>query len=347
MRTEDFDYHLPSDLIAQRPLKERDACRLLVLDKATGAIRHTIFRDLPGLLKPHDRLVFNDTRVLPARLFCRKQSGGTVELLFTGPLGGGAWKALAKPSRRLRPGTVLSVDGDPAAPSLRIDGGGSEGEWVIRLADRNGFDSIAGIIERYGRMPLPPYIKRAVDDQDATTYQTVYAAHPGAIAAPTAGLHFTPQLFTELGIRGVATTFVTLHVGRGTFLPVKVSDPRDHVMHEEEYMLSPGAAGEIVRTKKEGGRVIAVGTTVVRILEHCSPAPGALNPSQGRTGLKILQPYEFKIVDGLITNFHLPKSTLLMLVCAFAGKKSITDAYTEAIRLKYRFFSYGDAMFVI
>jgi S-adenosylmethionine:tRNA ribosyltransferase-isomerase len=345
MRTEDFDYPLPPDLIAQEPLRERDASRLLVVDKSTGAIDHRRFRDLVELVRPGDRLVFNDTRVLPSRLFCRRPTGGEVELLFTERIDDRTWKALAKPGRRLKPGSLLSVNGDRGDATLTVVAVEANGERIIRLND-GGAPSIAEVIERFGHLPLPPYIRRADCQEDTERYQTVYAARPGAIAAPTAGLHFTPSLLAAFGEQGVEVSFITLHVGAGTFLPVKVADPHDHVMHEERFELSQKAAEEIMRTKQQGGKIIAVGTTAVRVLEHCSSASGTLQAGAGRTRLKILPPYTFKIVDCLITNFHLPKSTLLMLVSAFAGEETIRGAYGEAIRQRYRFFSYGDAMFI-
>ncbi len=346
MRTEDFDYHLPKNLIAQEPVRQRDACRLLVLDRHTGAVAHKIFADLVDMVRPDDLLVLNDTRVLPARLFCRKASGGKVELLFTGQIGLNTWKALAKPAARLKEGSTLFIESDPDAGTLVIDRVAPDGERIVRLAEGARYISIAEIIERHGCMPLPPYIKRPAHENDREDYQTVYARKPGAVAAPTAGLHFTPELLALLRKRGVESAFLTLHVNIGTFLPVKVSDPGDHVMHEEEYELSREAAEAVTRTRRAGGRVIAVGTTAVRVLEHCASAPGTLHASHGRTALKILPPYEFKVVDGLITNFHLPESTLLMLVSAFASREHVLNAYAEAIREKYRFFSYGDAMFI-
>ena len=346
MLTSDFDYHLPAPLIAQHPLRPRDACRLLVLDRKTGAIGHRMFSDIVELIRPGDLLVFNDTRVLPARLFCRKASGGHVELLFTGPVDPRTWKALAKPGRRLKAGSILSVNGDRDSGTLRIEEVTPDGERVVRLPEGGRYRSIAELIERHGHVPLPPYIRRPDGGRDREDYQTVYARKPGAVAAPTAGLHFTVELLAALRKRGVDGAFLTLHVGTGTFLPVKVSDPREHLMHEEEYELPREAAEAVTRTRQAGGRVIAVGTTVVRVLEHCAPSPGTIHASCGRTGLKILPPHAFRIVDGLITNFHLPRSTLLMLVSAFASRGHVLAAYAEAVRKRYRFYSYGDAMFI-
>ena len=346
MRIEDFDYHLPRQSIAQQPLRERDACRLLVMDRRSGSVAHRTFRDLARLLKKGDRIVLNDTRVLPARLFCKKGSGGAVELLFTRQIDPATWQALVRPGRRVLAGTRLAVTDAPDAGTLEILSVLPCGERVVRLHAVKGEPSIAALIERHGVMPLPPYIERPANRDDRSDYQTVYAARPGAVAAPTAGLHFTAGLLDELARAGIRTTRVTLHVGTGTFLPVKVSDPSEHVMHEESYDLSPAAAAEIMRTKREGGRIIAVGTTVVRVLEHCATAPGVLNASSGRTRLKILPPYNFKIMDGLVTNFHLPRSTLIMLVCAFSSRSRVLDAYAQAVQEGYRFYSYGDAMFI-
>jgi S-adenosylmethionine:tRNA ribosyltransferase-isomerase len=345
MLTSDFDYHLPEGLIAQHPLRQRDGCRLLVLDRSTGAISHKTFADVACLARPGDLFVLNDTRVLPARLFCRKTSGGNFELLFTGRIDEVTWKALAKPGRRLKPGSTVFVRGDPDAATLVIEGVTANGERTVWLAGGR-FPTIEEVIKECGHVPLPPYIKRPDSAADREDYQTVYAREPGAIAAPTAGLHFTPMLLAALQEHGARPAFLTLHVGAGTFLPVKTDDPREHPMHEEEFELPHETAAAIMRTKRAGGRVIAVGTTVVRVLEHCALAPGGLQGFCGRTSLKILPPYEFRIVDGLITNFHLPRSTLLMLVSAFASRERVLAAYAEAVQEKYRFFSYGDAMFI-
>jgi S-adenosylmethionine:tRNA ribosyltransferase-isomerase len=346
MRTEDFNYHLPGHLIAQHALRQRDACRLLVLGRRSGAVAHRAFSDLTDLVRPNDLLVFNDTRVLPARLFCRKESGGRVELLLTARIDRRSWKALAKPGRRVRKGCKLFIRGDADAAVLTVEGVTPAGERIVRLAEGSAFSSIDEVMERCGSMPLPPYIRRDAGDSDRRDYQTVYALHGGAVAAPTAGLHFTAELLDALRKRGATLAFLTLHVGAGTFLPVKVSDPREHVMHEEEYELPEEVAAAVVRAKRTGGRIIAVGTTVVRVLEHCVALDGGLHASGGRTALKILPPYDFRIVDGLVTNFHLPRSTLLMLVCAFASREHVLAAYAEAVREQYRFFSYGDAMFI-
>ena len=346
LHTDDFDFTLPEEFIAQHPLDQRDACRLLVLDRADGSLHHRRFYELAELLAPGDLLVLNDTRVLPVRVACRKKTGGAVELLFTEKIDASTWKALLKPARRCSVGTVLSIEGDPAAGTFVIKDVTPGGERCI------GFNpgrcaSIEVCIENFGVMPLPPYIRRDAEGSDRSDYQTVFAAKPGAVAAPTAGLHFTRELLGAIQERGVKIAYVTLHVGIGTFLPVKVIDPRDHVMHEEWYDLPPATVEEINRTKKSGGRVIAVGTTVVRVIEHCALAHTGFSAGSGRTSLKILPPWEFRVVDALITNFHLPRSTLLMLVSAFASIDQIKSAYAGAINAGYRFFSYGDAMLII
>jgi S-adenosylmethionine:tRNA ribosyltransferase-isomerase len=346
LHTDDFDYKLPVELIAQHPINQRDACRLMVLNRADGSLQHRQFSDLAELLLPGDLLVLNDTRVLPVRLFCKKKTGGLVEVLFTEKIDDRTWKALLKPARRLVSGSTLLIEGNPAAGTLVVQGIVPGGERCIGFVPGQSA-SIEEIIERHGAMPLPPYIRRAADGDDRSDYQTVFAAKPGAVAAPTAGLHFTADLLDALKARGVKIAYVTLHVGIGTFLPVKAGDPRDHVMHEERYELSQETAQEIGRTKKTGGRVIAVGTTVVRVIEHCALADGGLRAGSGRTSLKILPPWDFRVIDALITNFHLPRSTLLMLVSAFASVGQIRTAYTGAIGAGYRFFSYGDAMLII
>ncbi|MBN2189354.1 MAG: tRNA preQ1(34) S-adenosylmethionine ribosyltransferase-isomerase QueA, partial [Chitinispirillaceae bacterium] len=266
MRTEDFDYPLPEQLIAQRPLRRRDGCRLMVLDRRTGAVEHRTFRELTDEVRPGDLLVFNDTKVLRARLFCRKATGGKVELLFTEPQDERTWKALVKPGRGLRPGALLYVNGGRNDVTLRVEAVTPDGGRVIGLLDGGRCGSMTGLLEKHGRVPLPPYIRRPDVESDREDYQTVYAREPGAVAAPTAGLHLTPRLLDALRRRGAGTAFLTLHVGAGTFLPVKVPDPRDHTMHEEEYGLPEETAAAVMRTRAAGGRVIAVGTTVARVL---------------------------------------------------------------------------------
>jgi S-adenosylmethionine:tRNA ribosyltransferase-isomerase len=345
MKTNDFDYQLPKEYIAQEPLKERDTSRLLCLARDTGRVTHRIFGDLVNLVKPGDRLVFNNTRVIPARVFCRKVTGGRVELLFTKETDGNKWFAVVRPSRRVRKGDSVSVESDESI-KLVIDDITEDGRRVVAVKE-GPFDSIEEVIHAYGEMPLPPYIRRRARADDRITYQTVYAEYDGAVAAPTAGLHFTDALLKKLTGRGVDFSFVTLHVGIGTFRPVKAENPHDHIMHSEVYEISKKTADEINETRNEGGRIIAVGTTVVRVLEHCAKEDGSLQAGSGTTQLMILPGSRFKIIQGLITNFHLPRSTLLMLVSAFAGRENILSAYKKAIKKRYRFYSYGDAMFIV
>jgi len=344
VKTSDFDYFLPKELIAQEPLKQRDSSRLFCLSRESGEISHHVFNELPVLLKRGDRLVFNNTRVLPARFLCRKETGGRVEVLFLHKIDERTWDALVKPSARLKSGAVVSFL-DDGSGAFRLDRTPEPGVWRVSLAEGMP-GAIEPVIYQYGRMPLPPYIRRNPRDDDAQTYQTVYAREHGAVAAPTAGLHFTQSLLETLKSAGVDSSFVTLHVGVGTFKPVTEDDPAQHGMHAESYALSEGTVCEIADTKKNGGRIIAVGTTTVRVLEHCAGPEGKLEPGAGTTRLMIMPGHVFRVVDGLITNFHLPRSTLLMLVSAFAGRERILDAYAEAQKMQYRFYSYGDAMFI-
>jgi S-adenosylmethionine:tRNA ribosyltransferase-isomerase len=347
MKTQDFDYILPPELIAQYPLESRDRCRLLCMERRTGAVADRIFKDLPDLVRPGDLLVFNDTKVLAARIFCHKKTGGAAELLLTEPVGNGQWKALVRPGRGMNPGTVLSLDKDRAV-SIEIVSVLDDGTRIVAMPAEST-DSLETVIHKHGVMALPHYIKRSAETVDNETYQTIYARREGAVASPTAGLHFTTALMDDLTARGVETAFVTLHVGIGTFRPVKVDDPAQHTMHSERYELKQETVDQINTTKKSGGRVIAVGTTVVRVLEHCA-APdeaGSLKASAGETDIFILPGYKFKIIDGMITNFHVPRSTLLMLVSAFAGREAVLAAYRHAVESRYRFFSYGDAMLVL
>jgi len=346
LRLNDFDYELPDELIAQQPAARRDESRLMVIDRASGSISHRMFTDLPSYLRSGDRLVINDTRVVPARLFCVKKTGARIELLFVERQDDGTWSAMIRPRRRIGPGAVLSVEQDPAV-TLVITGRQVDGNDVIEPGEDGGAGSIDDVLEKYGTMPLPPYIRRSADAADRERYQTVYARQPGAIAAPTAGLHFSDGLFNRLAADGVGVSRVTLHVGIGTFRPVKTERIADHVMHAERYLLSAETAAGIRATRQAGGRIVAVGTTSVRVLEQCSAATGRLEPCAGKTRLFILPGYRFRCVDALLTNFHLPKSTLLMLVSAFAGRELVMNAYREAVREKYRFFSYGDAMLII
>jgi len=349
MKTNDFDYHLPPNLIAQFPLAQRDSCRLIQLSKSNGAISDHIFSELPNFILPGDRLIFNDTKVLPTRFFCHKKTGGAVELLLTEPLAsqgaGNSWKTLAKPARRLSVGTELTLDSNHDI-SFVITDVFDDGSRGIAVSPKSTEHRLMDIINKYGVMALPHYIKRAVDNADNQTYQTIYARHEGAIACPTAGLHFTDALMANIKSKGVDISFVTLHVGIGTFRPVEVEDPLAHPMHSERYTLTDKTVSEIRATKANGGRIIAVGTTVVRVLEHCAGS-GKLAASSDSTHLLILPGYEFRVIDGIVTNFHVPRSTLLMLISAFAGKDPVLAAYRHAVEKRYRFFSYGDAMLII
>ena len=296
------------------------------------------------LLCEGDRLVFNDTRVIPARLYGIKPTGGRIEFLFTEQIDDMTWKALVNPGRRLKQGASVQVENERDL-FLRIKEVLPDGDRVVSV-DPGSISTLKEILKKHGHIPLPHYINRDDEMTDRESYQTVFAREDGAIAAPTAGLHFTEGLMAQIRTAGIDVSFITLHVGIGTFRPVKVSDPLMHDMHEERFKLTEQTAGEIIETRAKGKRVIAVGTTVVRVLEHCS-ASGILTPSSGRTRLMILPSYKFKTTDGMITNFHLPKSTLLMLVCAFAGTNQVLNAYREAVMDQYRFYSYGDAMLIV
>ena len=335
-RLSDFDYALPPELIAQHPSRERGASRLLYVDPAGGPrLADLWFRDLPSLLRPGDLLVLNDTRVVRARLHGRKPSGGRLELLVERIDGEREAVAMIRASHPPAPGSTIELDGGARAEVLRRDGA----FFGLR------FDGpVLGLLERAGSLPLPPYISHAPDADDEERYQTVYARHPGAVAAPTAGLHFDDATFRALDERGVARAFVTLHVGAGTFLPVRDDDPDRHVMHAERYHVSPETASAIAEARARGARIVAVGTTSLRTLEAAADASGAVAHGWGETDLFIRPGYAFRVVDALVTNFHLPKSTLMMLVSAFAGLAPIRAAYAHAIERRYRFFSYGDAM---
>ena len=332
MDVAEFDYELPEELIAQAPLPERDASRLLVLPRRSGHPQHRTIRDLPELLRAGDLLVVNDARVIPARLHGHKEgSGGKVELLLVEALAGGDWLALGQASKPLRPGTRLEVLGS----SIEVVEARGGGELVVRLPLRG--EALWNFLDDAGEMPLPPYIRRPSGPADRERYQTVFARERGAVAAPTAGLHFTPALIDALQARGIRIAPITLHVGPGTFLPVRTERVEDHRMHRERYFVPDETARELDRA----GRVIAVGSTALRTLEASGGRPGP-----GATELFVKPGYEFCLVDGLLTNFHLPRSTLLMLVAAFAGLDRIKAAYHEAIDARYRFFSYGDAMLI-
>jgi len=341
MKITDFDYALPEELIAQAPLEPRDASRLFVVP-AAGPFEHRAIADLPELLAPGDLLVLNDTRVIPARLLGKKESGGKVELLLCEPLAGGlgrSWRAMGQASKPIRAGARLSFEGLTATVEA------AEGEGFYRVTlDREG-EALEAALARAGSLPLPPYIKRAPDAQDRERYQTVVARAPGSAAAPTAGLHFTPALLDRLAAKGIERTTVTLHVGPGTFLPVRAELLEDHRMHGERYEVPEGAAAAVARARARGGRIIAVGTTSARTLESAW-RDGRLVAGEGRTELFIRPGHDFHAIDALLTNFHLPRSTLLVLACALGGRARILQAYREAVARRYRFFSYGDAMLI-
>lgn len=356
MRIEDFQYHLPAELIAQRPPPKREDARLLVLGKASGMLSDRHVPDLPDLLPEGALLVANDSRVVPARLYARRASGGLVEVLLVEQLATGRWHCLLRASKRPRVGEALTLchqsgDGGVAgarhetgiargsapeavSPGLHVVEHQGEGRFIVEFADPSDF-------RRFGHTPLPPYITRTADSADELRYQTVYAAVEGSVAAPTAGLHFSEALRERLHRRGVQMCMVTLHVGPGTFVPVRCNDPREHRMEAERYQVSEATACAIAAAKRDGRPVVAVGTTTVRTLESTGGLAG-----EGRTDLFILPGHRFRVVDGLLTNFHLPGSTLLMLVAALAGRPAVVAAYEHAVRAEYRFYSYGDAMLV-
>jgi len=338
MRTSDFHYSLPQELIAQYPASPRTASRLLVVDGASGGWRDQRFTDLPALLQAGDLLVFNDTRVIPARLFGRKDSGGRVETLIERVLGARQALVQVRASKPPRPGQKLMLeDGVTAEVRDRV------GEFYVLTFD--GESPVTEILERIGHVPLPPYIERTDESDDRARYQTVYARHRGAVAAPTAGLHFDDAMLARLEEKGVDSAFVTLHVGAGTFQPVRVDDIHAHRMHAETLSVTQATCDKIGAAKAAGRRVVAVGTTVVRALETAA-RDGRVAPYEGETDIFIYPGYRFRVADALLTNFHLPESTLLMLVCAFAGTENVLKAYRHAVENKYRFYSYGDAMFI-
>jgi len=343
VRLSDFDYDLPPEAIAQEPLPERDASRLLVLDRRTGAIEHRVFRDLPSLLDPKDLLVVNRSRVLPARLRGRRDGGGVAEVLLVRRRAGARWDALLRPGRRLRTGSRIEVSEDLTV--VVEPGGAADGTRQVRLEAR-GDDSDAAL-ERHGHIPLPPYIRRDDRAEDRERYQTVYARESGSVAAPTAGLHFTSRVFADLDARGVARAEVILHVGPGTFRPVQVDDVTTHTVDPEPFVLPPETATAIDRARERGGRVVAAGTTTTRVLESRTDGSGRVAAGEGETSLVIVPGHRFRAVDALLTNFHLPRSSLLLLVAAIAGRERVLAAYAEAIARGYRFYSYGDAMLVI
>jgi S-adenosylmethionine:tRNA ribosyltransferase-isomerase len=340
-RASDFDYPLPPALIAQDPLPERAASRLLVLDRASGDVRHRHFAELPALVAPGDVLVLNVSRVIPARLRGTREGGAAAELLLVRELPDGTWLALGHPGGKLKPGRQVRFGDDSAAEIVAVLGGGLR---QVRFVGR--LDAL-GTLAKHGEVPLPPYIRRAPRPEDRERYQTVYAVHPGSVAAPTAGLHFTPEQLSGLRAAGVAVAELDLHVGPGTFKPVETEDLASHPMDPERYRVSDETARLINARRAAGGRVWAVGTTVVRTLETCADERGRISPAVGETRLFIHPPYSFRAVDRLLTNFHLPRSTLLMLVCAFGGYEAVMRAYRAAVDERYRFYSYGDAMAIL
>lgn len=340
MKSSDFYYELPQELIAQEPLEKRNSSRLLVLDKKEGAIEHKKFSDLNEYLKKGDCLVLNDTRVIPARLLGEKEdTGGKIEFVLLRQIEADLWEVILKPGKRARPGSrFIFGNGELRAQVIEVIEGGNR---IVRFEYNGIFQEV---LDRVGIIPLPPYITKKLEDSER--YQTVYSKYRGSAAAPTAGLHFTNDMLEELRQQGVELAYLTLHVGLGTFRPVKVENVEEHVMHSEYYILSEPASQTINKARMNGGRIIAVGTTSCRVLETVSDENGVIKPSQGWTDIFIYPGYRFKIVDALITNFHLPESTLIMLVSAFAGKENIMKAYHNAVEQKYRFFSFGDAMLI-
>ncbi|MBO8141431.1 MAG: tRNA preQ1(34) S-adenosylmethionine ribosyltransferase-isomerase QueA [Firmicutes bacterium] len=349
MRTSDFDYELPEELIAQRPMEPRDHSRLMVVNRATGAVEHRIFRDLPGFLQPGDALILNDTRVMPARLFgVKAETGGRVEVLLVRRLEPDMWEALVRPGRRVLPGTVIRFgDGQlEARVEDRTDAGGRRLRFSVpEAAGDSDPRAIADWIARLGQVPLPPYIKEQLDDPER--YQTVYAREEGSAAAPTAGLHFTPELLAAIEAKGVRVAHLTLHVGLGTFRPVQTETVEEHRMHTEYFRVSGAVAEAVALARREGRRVVAVGTTAARALESAAGPGGTIGRTEGWTNLFIYPGYRWKVVDGLITNFHLPRTTLLMLVAALLGRERTLAVYRQAVEARYRFFSFGDAMLIL
>jgi S-adenosylmethionine:tRNA ribosyltransferase-isomerase len=360
MKTSDFDYTLPPELIAQQPLAQRDAARMLVLDRVRRTMEHRNFADFPACLRTGDLLVLNDTKVIPARLIGRKPSGGQIELLLVEELSSLRWLALTRPAKRLREGMELVFETPPhtgerkqsavpnaASTPLRalIETKRDAGEVIVRFS---GTENLMADLDRFGHTPLPPYIRRGEDEPaDRERYQTVFADHAGAIAAPTAGLHFTPRTFEELARRGVHVQRLTLHVGLGTFKPVTVEDIEQHTMHVEHFDIPSDTAQAVNAAKREGRRVVCVGTTTLRALESVADSEGQVRAGAGETDIFIHPPHKFRVADALLTNFHLPRSTLLMLVCAFAGRDLVLRAYEEATQERYRFYSYGDCMLIV
>lgn len=343
LRTSDYDFDLPPDRIAQAPAERRDASRLLVVDRATGTLAHRVFSDLVDYIPAGDALVLNETRVFPARLLGTRASGAEAEVLLLTPHGGEEklWTALVRPGAKLKPGRTVDVAPDLSVEIVESTPGG---ERIVRLHTPL---SLTEALDRYGEVPLPPYVQHRATDEDRERYQTVYARERGSVAAPTAGLHFTPELLAALEAKGVRIVRLVLHVGVGTFRPVETDDPAEHRMHSEWYHVPADAAAALNETRAAGGAIWAVGTTVTRTLETVTDEAGVVHAGEGWTDIFIRPPYRYRAVDHLVTNFHLPRSTLLMLVAAFAGYESMIRAYQEAIEERYRFFSYGDAMLIV
>ncbi len=336
MKLSDFDYNLPKELIARYPVEPRDHCRLMVLDRKNKSIRHRIFKDIKEYIQEGDLLVLNDTKVIPARLIGKKETGAKIEVFLLRPVTEEIWEVLIKNIRKLKAGQKVIFGEDFSAFLIEKY---TEGKALVKFEGKD----IKNLIKKYGHIPLPPYIEREDEERDKDYYQTVFAKKEGAVASPTAGLHFTEELLEELEKKGVKISFVTLHVGLGTFRPIQTEDITKHKMHEEYYHIPEETIKAIQKTREKGKKIIAVGTTVVRTLETYAQT----GKKEGFSNIFIYPPYKFKMVDALITNFHLPKSTLLLLVSAFAGRKFILKAYKEAVKEKYRFFSYGDAMLII
>lgn len=340
MQLKDFDFKLPEELIAQHPSEKRDECRLMVLNKETGEIEHKIFKDIIDYLKPNDCLVLNDTRVIPARLIGTKEdTGGKIELLLLKRVDKNSWETLVKPGKKAKVGAKFEFG--EGILKAQVKSIAEEGNRIIEFEYSGIFEEI---LDKLGEMPLPPYITERLEDREQ--YQTIYSKNEGSAAAPTAGLHFTEELLDKIRKKGIKIVFLTLHVGLGTFRPVKADNIQEHHMHSEFYQLSKESAATINKTKEEGGRIISVGTTSTRTLETIGDEQGRVREASGWTDIFIYPGYKYRVVDGLITNFHLPESTLIMLVSALSNREIIMKAYNTAVREKYRFFSFGDAMFI-
>lgn len=346
MHISDFDYDLPAELIAKEPIRPRDASRMMVIDRRSGDRIDTTFRSLPDFLRPSDVLVINDTRVIRARMDGKleRAHGATrpVEVLFVAPKPDGAWEAMCRPGKRIRPGDRITFDGGVVTGVF-----GEATEHGLRLIQLTGTASVEALLERHGHIPLPPYLERKDTAADATEYQTVYGTRAGAIAAPTAGLHFSDEILAAIQQSGVDVLKITLHVGIGTFVPVRAEDPREHILKPERFEVTGEAAERLNTARDAGRRIIAVGTTTARTLEYMVHRSGRFFSDQGEVDLFILPGYEFRAIDGILTNFHLPRSTLLMMVSAFASRKVILDSYRHAVEQRYRFYTYGDCMLLL